>query len=248
MARTGFLTRIAGAERTPELNHQLATLLALVAGVLNSVGFVAVAFYTSHMTGVGAQVADHLVLGDYYLVGIGLLSIASFVTGAMACAVIFNWGRRRGLRSRYANVLLVEGTLMLVFGLLAEELTVSWRELVFVPVLCFTMGLQNAIITKISGAQIRTTHITGMVTDIGIELGKLSYRSRRTDLEPVQGDWPKLRMLGSLVLLFVLGGVIGAGGYLSLGFAVLVPCALALVAVSVRPLAADLAERRSEQA
>ncbi len=121
--------------------------------MLNSVGFVAVAFYTSHMTGVGAQVADHLVLGDYYLVGIGLLSIASFVTGAMACAVIFNWGRRRGLRSRYANVLLVEGTLMLVFGLLAEELTVSWRELVFVPVLCFTMGLQNAIITKISGAR-----------------------------------------------------------------------------------------------
>jgi uncharacterized membrane protein YoaK (UPF0700 family) len=248
MTSTGFLTRIAGAERTPELNHQLATLLALVAGVLNSVGFVAVAFYTSHMTGVGAQVADHLVLGDYYLVGIGLLSIASFVTGAMACAVIFNWGRRRGLRSRYANVLLLEGTLMLVFGLLAEELTASWRELVFVPVLCFTMGLQNAIITKISGAQIRTTHITGMVTDIGIELGKLCYRSRRAELEPVRGDWPKLRMLGSLVLLFVLGGVIGAAGYLSLGFAVLVPCALALVVVSVRPLAADLAERRSEQA
>lgn len=244
MTSTGFLTRIAGAERTPVLNHQLATLLALVAGVLNSVGFVAVAFYTSHMTGVGAQVADHLVLGDYYLVGIGLLSIASFVTGAMACAVIFNWGRRRGLRSRYANVLLLEGTLMLVFGLLAEELTASWRELVFVPVLCFTMGLQNAIITKISGAQIRTTHITGMVTDIGIELGKLSYRSRRDGLEPVRGDWPKLRMLGSLVLLFVLGGVIGAAGYLSLGFAVLVPCALALVVVSVRPLIADLAERR----
>ena len=240
MSSGGYLDRIAGPERTPSLNHQLASLLALVAGILNSVGFIAVAFYTSHMTGVSAQVADQLVLGDYYLVGVGLLSVASFIAGAMACAVIFNWGRRRGLRGRYANVLLLEGVLMLVFGLLAEELTASWREIVFIPVLCFTMGLQNAIITKISGAQIRTTHVTGMVTDIGIEMGKLAYLNRTPGLDPVRGNAPKLAMLASLVLLFVLGGIIGAAGYLAIGFAVLVPCALLLVIVSHRPLMTDL--------
>jgi len=37
--------------------------------------------------------------------------------------------------------------------------------------LCFIMGLQNAVITKISHAEIRTTHVTGLVTDVGIELG-----------------------------------------------------------------------------
>ena len=243
MELNGYLGRLAGPQRTPTLNHQLASLLALVAGVLNSVGFVAVAFYTSHMTGVTAQLADQLVLGNLYLVGVALLSIASFVVGAMGCAVIFNWGRRRGLRSRYANVLLLEGLLLLVFGLLAEELTVSWRELVFVPVLCFTMGLQNAIITKISGAQIRTTHVTGMVTDIGIELGKLSYRSRRPETDPVRGNVPKLALLGSLVGLFFVGGVVGALGYVALGFGVLVPGALLLVLVSFRPLLADLGAR-----
>lgn len=243
MELNGYLGRIAGPQRTPTLNHQLASLLALVAGVLNSVGFVAVAFYTSHMTGVTAQLADQLVLGNLYLVGVALLSIVSFVVGAMVCAVIFNWGRRRGLRSRYANVLLLEGLLLLVFGLLAEELTVSWRELVFVPVLCFTMGLQNAIITKISGAQIRTTHVTGMVTDIGIELGKLSYRSRRSETDPVRGNVPKLALLGSLVVLFFIGGVVGALGYVALGFGVLVPGALLLVLVSFRPLLADLGAR-----
>lgn len=235
-----FLARIAGPDRTPALNHQLASLLALVAGILNSVGFVAVAFYTSHMTGVTAQVADQLVLGNLHLVGVGLLSLCSFVVGAMACAVIFNWGRRRDLRSRYANVLLLEGVLMLVFGLLAEETTVAWRALLFVPVLCFTMGLQNAIITKISGAQIRTTHVTGMVTDIGIELGKLSYRNRRTGPDPVQGNLPKLAMLSSLVLLFFVGGIIGALGYLAMGFGVLIPGAVALLLISFRPLVADL--------
>lgn len=242
-----FLARIAGPDRTPALNHQLASLLALVAGILNSVGFVAVAFYTSHMTGVTAQVADQLVLGDLHLVGVGILSMGSFIGGAMACAVLFNWGRRRDLRSRYANVLLLEGVLMLVFGLLAEEVTVSWRELLFVPVLCFTMGLQNAIITKISGAQIRTTHVTGMVTDIGIELGKLSYCNRRAGPDPVRGNVPKLAMLSSLVLLFLVGGVIGALGYLAIGFGVLIPGALVLLLVSFQPLVTDLRTRAADR-
>lgn len=246
MPHVPYLDRIAGHERTPALNHQLASLLALVAGVLNSVGFVAVAFYTSHMTGVTAQVADQLVLGNLYLVTVGVLSIASFVSGAMACAVLFNWGRRRELRSRYANVLLLEGVLMLLFGLLAEGLTFSGRELLFVPVLCFTMGLQNAIITKISGAQIRTTHVTGMVTDIGIEMGKLLYRNRLRGVDPVRGSASKLAMLGSLVMLFVVGGIIGALGYLAIGFAVLVPSALSLLLVSFRPLLSDLGARTVE--
>lgn len=239
----GYLLRVAGPERTPTLNHQLACLLALVAGVLNSVGFVAVAFYTSHMTGVTALIADQIVFGEWYLVAVGVLSVVSFVAGAMACAIVFNWGRRRALRSRYANVLLIEGALMLLFGLLAEELTSDGRELVFVPVLCFTMGLQNAVITKISGARIRTTHVTGMVTDIGIELGKLTYRNRLPGTDRVRGDRSQIALHGTLTSLFVVGGIIGAAGYLAIGFAILVPGALLLLAASYQPLLADLCAR-----
>ncbi|NYF98710.1 YoaK family protein [Janibacter cremeus] len=240
---SGYLLRMAGPERTPILNHQLACLLALVAGVLNSVGFVAVAFYTSHMTGVTALIADQIVVGEWYIVAVGVLSVVSFVAGAMTCAIVFNWGRRRELRSRYANVLLLEGALMLVFGLLAEELTGDGRELVFVPVLCFTMGLQNAVITKISGARIRTTHVTGMVTDIGIELGKLFYRNRHPEMDRVRGNRRQIALHCMLISLFIVGGVIGATGYLSIGFAILVPGALLLLIVSYQPLLADLGAR-----
>lgn len=239
----GYLSRVAGAKRTAALNLQLACLLTLVAGILNSVGFVAVAFYTSHMTGVTALVADQLVLGDMYIVGIGVLSLFSFISGAAVCALIFNWGRRRALRSQYANVLLLEGMLMLLFGLLAEELRIPGRELVYVPVLCFTMGLQNAIITKISDASIRTTHVTGMVTDIGIELGKGLYVNRLDGSPPVFANRAKLLLHCTLVSLFLIGGIIGAIGYLAMGFAVLVPGALLLVVASYRPLLADLGAR-----
>ncbi|SDP13137.1 Uncharacterized membrane protein YoaK, UPF0700 family [Pedococcus dokdonensis] len=236
---------LAGAHRNPRRNQYLAALLALIAGALNSVGFVAVSVYTSHMTGLTASVADHLVLGSLSLVWVGLEAIGSFVLGAMACALLFNWGRRRGLQGRYANVLVLEALLILAFGALADRLVWAHRDHVFVAVLCFTMGLQNAIITKISAAQIRTTHVTGMITDIGIELGKLAYRSRRTAEPPVRADLHKLGTLAALVGLFFVGGMLGAAGYLAIGFPILVAPALVLLFVASPPLLADLHARRA---
>jgi uncharacterized membrane protein YoaK (UPF0700 family) len=243
-ALASWLRAVSGPHRTPARNRQLASLLALIAGILNSVGFVAVDVYTSHMTGLTATVADHLVLGGSRLVAVGATAIASFVAGAMACAVVFNWARRRHLRSKYANVLLLEGLLILLFGALADLPRWSHRDWLFVAVLCFTMGLQNAIITKISQAQIRTTHVTGMVTDIGIELGKLSFRSRRPDLDPVQADLRRLGTLCSLVGLFFVGGILGAAGYLTVGFSILITPALVLLAAAAPPLVEDLRSGR----
>jgi uncharacterized membrane protein YoaK (UPF0700 family) len=237
------LRTVAGATRTPRRNRHLANLLAFIAGMLNSVGFVAVSVYTSHMTGLTASVADHLVLGSMRLVGIGLEAIGCFVLGAGTCAVVFNWGRRRHHEARFATVLVVEALMILAFGGLADQLTWRHRDLVFVAVLCFTMGLQNAIITKISAAQIRTTHVTGMVTDIGIELGKAVYRSRMPGQPPVVPDLGKLGLLAGLVGLFFVGGVAGAAGYLALGFTALIAPALVLLTVAAPPLVADLQTR-----
>lgn len=145
-------------------------------------------------------------------------------------------------------MLVLEAWLILLFGLLADQLDWGRRELVFIAVLCFTMGMQNAIITKISDAQIRTTHVTGMVTDIGIELGKLAYRHRSHDLDPVVANPFKLGMLAMLVGLFFLGGVLGAMGYLEFGFAVVIPLALLLLAAASGPLLADLRSLRGRPA
>lgn len=239
-ARAARVGRLAGADRTARRNAWLAAVLALVAGTLNSVGFVAVSVYTSHMTGITASIADQLVRGSLGIVVVGVEALTSFILGAMTCALVFNWGRRRQLRSRFANVLLIEAVLVLAFGGLADQLVWEHRNHVFVVVLCFTMGLQNATITKVSDARIRTTHVTGMVTDIGIELGKHAYPSRMPGEPPVRADLRKLGMLTGLVALFLLGGVLGAAGYLALGFQVLLVPAVVLFAVSVPPVVADL--------
>ncbi len=93
-----------------------------------------------------------------------------------------NYARRQRLNSEYAFPLLLEAALMLCFGLLGAQLfTIKGM---FVPttvmLLCFMMGLQNAVITKLSNAVIRTTHLTGIITDMGTELGKLLYLNRNT--------------------------------------------------------------------
>ena len=172
-----YLRNLTGRVRSPQANRQLAGYLSFVAGATNAGGFLAVQQYTSHMTGIVSAMADHLVLGQVGLILEGLGALLSFLAGAATSAILINWARREHLNSEYALPLMLEAILLLCFGLLGGNL--GNHQWLFVPatvmVLCFIMGLQNAMITKISHAEIRTTHITGMVTDIGIELGKLFY-------------------------------------------------------------------------
>ena len=107
--------------------------------------------------------------------------------------------------------------------------------------LCFIMGLQNAVISKLSKSEIRTTHITGTVTDIGIELGKALYWNAPGALpqDRVVGNWNKLRFLASLATCFFLGGVAGALGFKHPGYVSTVPLAALLIALAVVPAIDD---------
>jgi uncharacterized membrane protein YoaK (UPF0700 family) len=222
--------------------------LAFIAGATNAGGFLAVNQYTSHISGIVSAMADNSAAWDVGLVLSGMGALVSFVGGAALTAVLVNWGRRRRMQSEYALPLMLEAGLLLVFGLVGGHLEA--QRWLFVPatvmLLCFTMGLQNAIITKISHAEIRTTHVTGVVTDIGIELGKLLYWNRTVHRpgEPVvRADWDRLRLLGSLVGLFFGGGVVGAVGFRRVGFACTLPLAGMLLVLALVPVVDDLRRR-----
>lgn len=228
-------------QRTPQSNLQLGAMLCFVAGATNAGGFLAVGQYTSHMTGVVSSVADNLVLGNISLVFVALASLVAFVSGAMTTAWMVNWGLRRKLQSAYGRPLLLEAGLLLVFGLFGSG--INFFAGLFVPltvlVLCFIMGLQNAVITKISHAEIRTTHVTGLVTDLGIELGKLFYINRLTRDNPVTANRTKLRIHSILIGSFFLGGLVGAVGFKTFGFITTVPLALCIVFVVWYPVFVD---------
>lgn len=245
-----YLRRLAGRERFDKADRHLARFLTFVAGAVNAGGFLAVHQYTSHMSGIVSSMADNLTLGDIDLVLAGLAAFLSFVAGAACSAVLVNWGRRLNLQSEYALPLVFEALLLICFGLLGSNL--GQHEWLFVPatvmLLCFIMGLQNAIITKLSGARIRTTHVTGLVTDMGIELGKFFYwNAARCDPDKpfVRADRRKLKLLASLVALFFVGGVAGAIGFKHLGFTTSLLLAAILLTLAIVPVLDDLRSRLS---
>ena len=96
------------------------------------------------------------------------------------------------------------------------------------------------------GRRIRTTHVTGLVTDMGIELGKLfSWNASRHDPGKafVRADRRKLKLLASLVALFFSGGVVGAIGFEQLGFAASLILAAMLLTLAIVPVLDDLKVR-----
>ena len=222
------------------LSHvELGAVLCFVAGAINAGGFLAVGMYTSHMSGVVSSMADNAVLGKWLSVWIGLWCVLAFVGGAMTTALMVRWALRRNLRSAYSRPLLVEAVLLLVFGLFGAA--IDARSVALVPyavvLLCFIMGLQNALITKRSNAEIRTTHITGLVTDLGIELGNLFYVNRSfPDAPKVRANRSKIGNHLKLLASFVLGALIGAWGFKTVGYIATVPLSLVLVTLVVRPV------------
>jgi uncharacterized membrane protein YoaK (UPF0700 family) len=230
-----------GLQRTPQTDLKLGSVLAFVAGAANAGGFLAVGQYTSHMTGMLSSVADHLVLGQLTLALAAVGAVLAFLLGAMTTAWLVNWGMRRELRSAYGLPLIVEAAALLVFGLFGAA--IGLMTPVFLPLtvvlLCFIMGLQNAVITKISRSVIRTTHVTGLITDLGIELGKLLYVNRQAGTTPVVADRRRLRVHSQLIACFFIGGIAGALGFKHLGFVSTVPLAALLLLLVLRPALDD---------
>jgi len=240
-----FLRRLSGKRRTIKANQYLGMALSFVAGAVNAGGFLFVHQYTSHMTGIISSIADMIVLGHVALALASLGAFLSFFLGAACSAMLINWARRRRLQSQYALALLIEATLLLCFGLMGGKLAASAGLAVSgtVMLLCFIMGLQNAIITKISRADIRTTHITGLLTDIGIELGKLIYWNidrEGLSASGVKANRPRLTVLTKILVMFFFGAIGGALSFKHVGFASIIPLAALLLYFASVPVWDDV--------
>ncbi|MDM0028782.1 YoaK family protein [Variovorax saccharolyticus] len=239
------LRHLTNRHRAPSTNMALGLLLAFNAGAVNAGGFLVLHMYTSHMTGFASQLADGLVLANAKLLLNALGAILAFTAGAAVCAVLVNWGRQQSLHSVYALPVMLEALMMFPFGLMGAA-TLAWSTPFAVPItvllLSFIMGLQNAVGSKTSGGSVRTTHKTGNITDLGMELGKALFltRSRNSPHRQVRPNWLRMQSSAGLVGMFVLGGIAGALGFKYVGFVCVVPLAALLLALSVPPFLRDV--------
>lgn len=230
--------------RTISANKSLGRSLAFIAGAINSGGFMVVNQYTSHMTGILSLAADDIALKQWFPAVIMLFYIACFICGSATSAALVMWARSHKLHSQYALPITLEALLLTTFGIINATHISPASEMVIVALLCYLMGLQNAVITKISKTAIRTTHVTGMITDIGIEFGKMLYALIQSPEQDITQNKDKISLHVSIALMFLLGGVLGAYGFKYIGFLSVIPLAGYLLFLAVHPIRKDIILQR----
>src|SRR5690606_503626 len=191
-----------------------AAALASVAGIVNVVGFLGFQQQAvTHLTGNTSLLAAALVGGDAGMaLGLGAMLLA-FVAGSMLSGLIVQDSTLR-LGRRYGVVLTIESLMLLAAVPLFRQQHLAG------PILAATAcGLQNAMATTYSGALVRTSHGSGMFTDLGIMLGH--------SLRGLPLARRRLALCSLVISFFFLGGVVGAVLYGGIGYAALyVPAAL----------------------
>jgi uncharacterized membrane protein YoaK (UPF0700 family) len=181
-----------------------AFVLALVAGMVNAVGFLAFGHQAiTHLTGTTTLLGVAAAEGRPLLALELLLFIASFFVGAAVSGALVRDSTLR-LGRRYGVALMLESLLLLLaIPLLREHSSIG------ICLASAACGLQNAMASTYSGHVLRTTHLSGIITDLGIMLGQ-RLRGLRAD--------PRRRNLYLLICLGYLAGAgIGAAGFVRLG-------------------------------
>ena len=185
-----------------------AFLLAFIAGIINVIGLLSFQHQSvSHLTGTASFLSLKVVQGDWQLAIHFSGVLFSFFLGAVLSGLIIQNATLR-LGKRYSAALLIE-SLMLFIALMMLQNKYSSGDF-WASAAC---GLQNAMVSTYSGAIIRTTHITGTVTDLGAMIGQY--------LRGIAIDTRKLILYLLLVLGFLTGGLVGAFGFLQVHYAIL---------------------------
>lgn len=222
-----------GDSRTPQTDLMLASSLAFVAGGVNSAGFLAYQYFSANMTGNVSMASDHFAVAQFDL-ALGFLAIIlMFIFGAFTASVIIEFGRRQRRSNIYALTLILEAALLILVGL---AMTLSPRApngVLIVGLLSFTMGIQNAASTRISGSRVRTTHVSGVATDLGVGLAMLFGSSTSADRLAIA---LRLKLHLATIVFFALGGVLGVLGHPHLGGVSFCVFAMPLIILSVRYL------------
>ena len=198
-------------------NIILWLILAFQAGFINAAGFLACHRFVSHMTGFGTQFGLALGEGDPMGAFEMFLAPISFIVGSIVSGLLIDKRVFQGKEAHVRTSTIIQFALILVvliggtfnlFGQFGEPLILQ-RDYFLLLILCFLCGLQNSTFTTLTAGQIRTTHLTGLSTDIGINLVRNYYINNISDQkrrELINVNWLRIYTFTS----FFVGSAISA--------------------------------------
>lgn len=216
-------------------NRHLPSWLSLccAAGAVNGFAFLTCEQFVSHVTGAATRIGlewHHVGLAAEYA-----LVVASFIVGAIVSVVWIQARAFRGKRPRWATPLFFVSLILAVTGIaghcgvmgLFGVRSADPPPLLLLCSLGFAMGLQNAAVASTTGLAVRTTHLTGPATDLGIHLGTAYFATG-------EERWAALRgaaLRSGKILAFITGAGLSVPLVNLLGYlALLAPAGLVLLA------------------
>lgn len=205
--------RHQGKSRTIKHNLRIATILSFVAGVVNVTGFLSFKQLTTNVTGHFALFINDVANFEFWRGTVYFLYIFSFLFGSFFSSFLIESFRENKKLNVFVLPTLIESLILVSIAILSNIVEFKYPDMI-ACLLLFAMGLQNSYVTKISNAIVRTTHLTGLFTDLGIEVSQLFFPK----LHPNKGKLKsniKLRIY--IILFFFAGGIVGGLLYTKAG-------------------------------
>jgi len=235
--------RHKGNKRTLKHNLGVASILSCVAGIVNVAGFLAVQRLTTNVTGHFAFFVDEIFKLNFWGGLIYFLYIFFFFLGSFLSNVLVEIMSKINEALIYVIPIIIESIILILVAVFGQTLIVESPDLLAFSLL-FAMGLQNSLVTTISNSVVRTTHLTGLFTDLGIELSQLFFYKEQDQKEKLYSSI-KLRL--TIISFFFFGGILGGVIYSAVQLYVLAMAgAILLIGLIYDDLKMKITGRRNE--
>jgi uncharacterized membrane protein YoaK (UPF0700 family) len=214
-----------GKNRTLKHNLKIASLLSFVAGIVNVAGFLSVQRLTTNVTGHFAFFVDEVFKFNFWEGFIFFLYIFFFFLGSFISNIMVEIVSKVNDKLIYIIPIIIDSIILFSIAIFGQSLVDKNPNLLAFSLL-FAMGMQNSLVTTISNATVRTTHLTGLFTDLGIELSQLFFYTKNEQKVKLYSSI-KLRL--TIISFFFLGGLLGGIFYTTLKLYILAIAGILLI-------------------
>jgi uncharacterized membrane protein YoaK (UPF0700 family) len=214
-----------GKVRTASHNLKIASLLSFVAGIVNITGFLSVQTLTTNVTGHFAFFIDDIFKLHFVGAFIFFLYIFFFLVGSFISNLLVEVMSRKNEEYMYTFPALLEILILFTIAIFGEKFKLQYPDVIAFSLL-FSMGLQNSLVTRISNAVVRTTHLTGIFSDLGIDLSQLFFYKTNEQKAKL---FSSIKLRIRIINCFFVGGFVGGIFYSTLQLNVLLIACTVLV-------------------
>jgi len=219
-----MLTSLDTISRFSRRNVSIWWTMAFQAGIINAGGFIACQRFVTHTTGFATYIGNEFAHGNIHA-ALGMAAVPTFfLAGATTSGYFVDRRIASHKNPLYSLMFGIIALAMLIvsfggnagfFGAFSEPLLMA-RDYFLLAILCLSAGLQNGTITSAAGSVVRTTHLTGITTDLGLGIVRAHSTQYSDEVRKNEhrANWMRVGIIG----FFIFGSTIGAFCFYRFGY------------------------------